>query len=112
MGVTLGKDQTRLCGLAVSRAFGDFFIKAENCGVISEPYVSDVFEIGPGDTRIILASDGLWDIISGQSAFDIIKEIPDAQLAAKKLLDTAVKSIKCFDNVTVIVVNLQTQKNV
>jgi serine/threonine protein phosphatase PrpC len=110
MGVTLGKDQTRLCGLAVSRAFGDFFIKAENCGVISEPYISEIFELGPGDTRIILASDGLWDIISGQAAFDIIKKIPDSQLAAKKLIDTALKSIKCIDNVTVIVINLQNPK--
>jgi len=109
MGISLGK-QKRLWGIAVSRAFGDFYSKDENSGITSEPFVSDVFEIGPSDTRVILASDGLWDILTGQSALDLIKDIPDPKMASQKLLDTALKSIKCFDNVTVIVINLQTPK--
>jgi len=107
IGVKLNSGQTRLNGLAVSRAFGDFFPKEVNCGIICEPYISDLIEVGPKDTKLIVASDGLWDIMSGQHAFDLIDNISDPQVAAKKLVHTAVQSTKCTDNVTVIVIHLQ-----
>jgi len=66
-----------------------------------------VYELGVKDTHLILASDGLWDVMTGQHAFDLIKKIRSSTEAADKLLRTALASSKCRDNVTVIVVHLQ-----
>jgi len=109
MGVTLSQDQTRLCGLAVARAFGDFFPKSEKCGITSDPYISLSIELTKSDTTLLLASDGLWDIVpDGQKAFDIVKHLKNSADAAKLLLRTAVppKNNICSDNVTVCVVSL------
>lgn len=109
MGVTLTQDQTRLCGLAVARAFGDMFPKSEKCGITADPYISPAVELLKTDTTLLLASDGLWDIVpDGQKAYDLIKNIKSASDAAKLLLKTAVppKNNVCSDNVTVCVVSL------
>ncbi len=51
--------------LAVSRAFGDFFYKDEkNSGVIAFPSLKKI-PAKPGQT-IILASDGLWDVLTSE----------------------------------------------
>lgn len=109
MGVALTADQTRLCGLAVARAFGDIFPKSEKCGITAEPFISACIELSKSDTTIILASDGLWDIVpDGQKAYEIIKNIKNPADAAKQLIKTAVpqKNNQCSDNVTVCVISL------
>jgi len=79
--------------------------------MIAEPYVSKAYPLTKRDTRLILASDGLWDIVfGGDRAFKLVKDVKDPAEAAKKLCSTAVKSRKCHDNVTVIVVNLRPEK--
>eukprot|EP01127_Copromyxa_protea_P003187 TRINITY_DN13047_c0_g1_i1.p1 TRINITY_DN13047_c0_g1~~TRINITY_DN13047_c0_g1_i1.p1 ORF type:complete len:720 (-),score=227.49 TRINITY_DN13047_c0_g1_i1:184-2343(-) len=111
MGVVLGTGQTRLNGLAVSRAFGNHFPKSQNIGMISEPYVSKAYPLSKKDTKFVLASDGLWDIVTtGDRVFRLIKDVKDPVEASKKLCATAVKSRKCHDNVTVIVANLRPEK--
>eukprot|EP01126_Amoeba_proteus_P022008 TRINITY_DN22347_c0_g1_i1.p1 TRINITY_DN22347_c0_g1~~TRINITY_DN22347_c0_g1_i1.p1 ORF type:complete len:270 (-),score=62.27 TRINITY_DN22347_c0_g1_i1:230-1039(-) len=108
MGIKLGAGQTRLNGLAVSRAFGNHFPKSQNIGMIVEPYVSKPYCLSKKDTKLILASDGLWDIVtSGDKAFRLIKETKDPHEASGKLCSTATKSRKCHDNVTVVVVHLR-----
>lgn len=52
-------------GLACSRAFGDRM--AAEVGVIWEPDVS-VHHFRPDDDHIVLASDGVWELISSQVA--------------------------------------------
>lgn len=104
-GMQLSEGQSRINGLAVSRALGDHFVK-EHYPVTAEPFVSDPFELGDGDDKLIVASDGLWDIVSGQEALEIVKDMTDPAAMAAKLTETAVKSRLCNDNVTVIVVLL------
>lgn len=58
LGIQINENATRLHGMAVTRAFGDHFFKNEKVGLTSEPYVSDRFQIEPGDI-LILASDGV-----------------------------------------------------
>jgi len=106
MGVELEQHQSRLNGLSVSRAFGDFFPKENGVGMISVPYISALYELSPKDTHVIIASDGLWDVMTGQHACDLIKKSKSASESAEKLLKTALNSPKCRDNVTVIVVHL------
>lgn len=94
-------------GLAVSRAFGDHYAKSMEPALISVPTVSKPIEISPKDTRLIIASDGIWDVMNGQKAFDSIKTHRDTKTAANILVKLAVKNSSCTDNVTAIVINLR-----
>ncbi|KAM0952250.1 putative protein-serine/threonine phosphatase [Dioscorea sansibarensis] len=71
--------------LAMSRAFGD--------GTLKEHMISDfdvVIETIDDDAEmIILASDGLWKVMSNQEAVDTIQGMKDAQEAAMELNDEA-----------------------
>ncbi|KAF2546998.1 hypothetical protein F2Q70_00023388 [Brassica cretica] len=85
--------------LAVARAFGDKSLKMH---LSSEPYVT--VEIIEDDAEfLILASDGLWKVMSNQEAVDSIKGIKDAKSAAKHLSEEAVAR-KSSDDISVVVV--------
>lgn len=88
--------------LAVSRAFGDLRMKETNRFVSSEPEIS-VVPLMPEDKFIILASDGLWDVLTNQEAVDFIRRDPSQSKAAKNLVKRALK-IGTSDNVTVLVI--------
>lgn len=106
IGVEINPGQTRLNGLAVSRALGDHFPKSTDCGIIGRPSVSRVYRLSDHDSHVILASDGLWDVISFQTAYEIVKDLESAQEMSDALLKTATRSSKCTDNVTTMVVQL------
>jgi len=106
-GTKLEVSQYRLNGLAVSRAFGDHFVKSVEPALISVPTISKPIEVSPKDTRLIIASDGLWDVMSGPKAFEAIKNIRDAKTASNTLVKMAVKNTNCNDNITVMVINLR-----
>ena len=57
--------------LAVARAFGDYALKSE--GVTAQPYVRKHF-LRPYDKHIIIATDGVWDVLSDQVAVDHCKD--------------------------------------
>lgn len=57
-------------GLAVSRSLGDAQFKEPLPLVSSDPDVS-VTLLRPGDTMLILASDGVWDVLSDQEAAEV-----------------------------------------
>ena len=63
-------------------------------------------ELTPQDTGLIIACDGLWDVVNDQAAVDMLKEeTGDAATAAKKLLIAGLKG-GSTDNLSVIVVYL------
>lgn len=86
----------------MSRAFGDKSLKKH---LSSEPYVT-VEKISEDAEFVILASDGLWKVMSNQEAVDCIKDIKDARSSAKRLTEEAVNR-KSSDDISVIVVKLQ-----
>ncbi|MED6216065.1 hypothetical protein PIB30_004095 [Stylosanthes scabra] len=88
--------------LAVARAFGDKSLKMH---LSSEP---DVFivHVDHHTEFLILASDGIWKVMSNQEAVDSIKQIKDADAAAKHLIQEAV-SKKSKDDISCIVVRFQ-----
>lgn len=88
--------------LAVARAFGDKSLKIH---LSSEPDVTKE-DIDNNTEFLILASDGLWKVMSNEEAVDFIKHIKDAQTAAKHLTETAV-SRKSKDDISCIVVRFQ-----
>jgi protein phosphatase 1L len=88
--------------LAVSRAFGDLRMKETERFVSAEPEIS-VIPLTPQDKFVIIASDGLWDVLSNQEAVDAVRREPNKHKAAKNLVKRALK-IGTTDNITVLIV--------
>jgi len=101
-------------GLAVSRAFGDLLLKEaekyECAGVKPGGLVIAVPEIrilelnSSNDHFIVLASDGVWDVISNEDAVALVASQPNVTLAAQKLLRHTYAS-NTDDNITALVLN-------
>lgn len=90
--------------LSMSRAFGDTELSPY---VISKP---DVFKImlKKSDRFIIMACDGLWDVLSDKQACDFINRLLRRKYKgdyAKKIVEHAYK-LGSTDNITVIVILL------
>jgi serine/threonine protein phosphatase PrpC len=100
-GHQVNEGQTRINGLAVSRALGDHFVKQNDMGMIGEAYVHPVVRLEDTDTLLLVCSDGVWDVISGQEACELVQCEKNADAMAAKLLRYSVRSVGCNDNVTV-----------
>ncbi|KAL3509323.1 hypothetical protein ACH5RR_028724 [Cinchona calisaya] len=88
--------------LAVARAFGDKSLKRH---LSSEPDIE--LETVDDDVEFaILASDGLWKVMSNQEAVDSIKNIKDPSAAAIRLTEEALAK-KSRDDISCIVVRFQ-----
>ncbi|KAG4398170.1 hypothetical protein AAZX31_10G276700 [Glycine max] len=84
--------------LAVSRAFGDKFLKPY---VVADPEIQEE-EIN-GVDFIIIASDGLWNVISNKEAVSLVQNITDAEVASRELIKEAYAR-GSSDNITCVVV--------
>ncbi|CAJ1976101.1 unnamed protein product [Sphenostylis stenocarpa] len=78
-------------GLAMSRAFGDYCVK--EYGLISVPEVTHR-NITSKDQFVVLATDGVWDVISNQEAVDIVCSTADRTDSAKHLVECAMRAWK------------------
>ena len=94
--------------LAMSRALGDKYLA--HAGVIPEPEImekkivlSNHYDI---DKFLILASDGLWDVLRNKDAYNLIINSKNCLEAAEILKGTALKK-GSQDNITVVVVNIE-----
>ncbi|XP_010928162.1 probable protein phosphatase 2C 66 [Elaeis guineensis] len=76
-------------GLAMARAFGDFCLK--DYGLISVPDIS-YRHLTSKDEFIVLATDGVWDVLSNKEAVDIVASAPTRASAARALVDCAVRA--------------------
>ncbi|KAI4388543.1 hypothetical protein MLD38_000862 [Melastoma candidum] len=76
-------------GLAMARAFGDFCLK--DFGLISVPEIY-YRRLTERDEFIILATDGVWDVLSNKEAVDIVSSAPGRSTAARALVDCAVRA--------------------
>ncbi|KAK4846632.1 hypothetical protein QYF36_020084 [Acer negundo] len=96
-------DVARVNGqLAVSRAFGDKNLKSH---LRSDPDVRGA-DIDEYTDLLILASDGLWKVMSNQEAVDIARKMKDPQKAAKQLLAEALNK-DSKDDISCIVVRFK-----
>nr|XP_025671231.1 probable protein phosphatase 2C 52 isoform X2 [Arachis hypogaea]XP_025671232.1 probable protein phosphatase 2C 52 isoform X2 [Arachis hypogaea]XP_025671233.1 probable protein phosphatase 2C 52 isoform X2 [Arachis hypogaea] len=78
-------------GLAMARAFGDFCLK--DYGVISIPEFSHR-HLTDKDEFIVLASDGVWDVLSNEEVVEIVSTAPTRASAARVLVDSAAREWK------------------
>ncbi|KAJ9166585.1 hypothetical protein P3X46_021314 [Hevea brasiliensis] len=88
--------------LAVSRAFGDRNLKSH---LRSDPDIQDTIIDNSVDI-LILASDGLWKVVSNQEAVDMARRIKDPLRAAKQLTAEALKR-DCKDDISCVVVRFR-----
>lgn len=120
-------DGFRVCGvLAMSRAIGDRYLKPS---IIADPEVV-FFPRAKEDECLILASDGLWDVVTNEEACDMARRRillwhkkngdnlpkergegvdPAAQAAADYLSKVALQR-GSRDNISVIVIDLKAQR--
>ena len=87
--------------LAVTRALGDLTMKDH---VTCEPYVSTT-SLQDGDTHLIVACDGVWDVMEDDEAAGVVSASSSAQEAATRLLRQSLKA-GSTDNISVMVVEL------
>jgi len=96
--------------LSTTRAFGDLNLKPY---VITDPYIKKV-RIAEDDTHLILACDGLWDVVPFDDAIDEInREIESGRNECQHLADH-LKNLALTngstDNITVIVIEFNKEK--
>ncbi|XP_072366209.1 PH domain leucine-rich repeat-containing protein phosphatase 1 [Scyliorhinus torazame] len=77
--------------------------------VVPRPHVHSV-TLTPQDEFFILGSKGLWDSISYLEAVESVRNVPDAQAAAKKLC-TLAQSYGCNDSISAVVVQLNVSED-
>ena len=70
-GGYIGRNQRVNGILAISRALGDHMLKDKNNIVSAEPYCKSV-ELIEEDEFLILACDGVWDVMTDQDAVDFL----------------------------------------
>ncbi|KAL0311565.1 UNVERIFIED_CONTAM: putative protein phosphatase 2C 52 [Sesamum angustifolium] len=78
-------------GLAMARAFGDFCLK--EYGVISIPEFSHRV-LSDRDKFVVLASDGVWDVLSNEEVVEIVSSAPTRSSAARILVESAAREWK------------------
>jgi len=97
-----------LGGLALSRAIGDTFYGEM---VPVDPDVTE-FNLNSEDEYIVLASDGVWDVMTSFDVCDLISMLMEKGVGAQKACDILVQRalvLGSSDNVTAIVVDVREQ---
>ncbi|KAJ9701926.1 hypothetical protein PVL29_003929 [Vitis rotundifolia] len=78
-------------GLAMSRAFGDFLLKKH--GIIAIPDIS-YRRLASNDQFLVLATDGVWDVLSNSQVAGIVWSAEGEEEAAKAVVDAATAAWK------------------
>lgn len=105
-GVVMWAGTWRVGGvLAMSRAFGNRMLKQF---VVAEPEIQDL-EVDEELELLVLASDGLWDVVANEDAISLAQTEEDPESAARKLTETAFTRGSA-DNITCIVVKFHHKK--
>uniref|UniRef100_A0ACD5TZV1 Uncharacterized protein n=2 Tax=Avena sativa TaxID=4498 RepID=A0ACD5TZV1_AVESA len=105
-GIVMWAGTWRVGGvLAMSRAFGNRLLKQF---VVAEPEIQEQ-EVDDELEFLILASDGLWDVVPNEDAVSLVKMEEEPEAAARKLTETAFAR-GSGDNITCVVVKFQHDK--
>ena len=88
--------------LMLSRAFGDWELKSY--GVISEPYVTKI-NINENDKYVIIASDGIWDILDDVDVYEMSKNMDNSKDLCNNIVEKALDK-GSMDNISCFVIKL------
>ena len=93
--------------LNVSRAIGDHFMKKHvNCN----PYVRSISRNFSKVKYVVLASDGIWDVMKPKDVSDIIKKYKNVNKALEHIVDIA-KFKGSTDNITITYIDVNKHAN-
>ena len=107
----------RICGtLMLTRIFGNYEYKEENesderninnkNGLICEPFISKInIDLSIENQFLILASDGVWDILTEEDIQNIIKKYKDTQKICSIIIKKCLEN-EAWDNMSVFAVKL------
>ncbi|KAI7739980.1 hypothetical protein M8C21_004395 [Ambrosia artemisiifolia] len=88
-------------GLCLSRSIGDMDVGEF---IVPIPYVKQV-KLSNAGGRLIIASDGIWDAVSSETAAKSCRGLP-AELAARQVVKEALRTRGLRDDTTCIVVDI------
>ncbi|KAG2321006.1 hypothetical protein Bca52824_014219 [Brassica carinata] len=88
--------------LAVSRAFGDKGLKTH---LSSEPDIKQA-NVDSQTDILVLASDGIWKVMTNEEAMEIVRRVKDPQKAAKELTAEALRR-ESKDDISCVVVRFR-----
>lgn len=88
--------------LAVSRSIGDRPLKPY---IIAEPRITEGY-LGQENDFVVIACDGVWDVLSPDIVIAVVRAAANAQDAAENIKTSAIDS-GSTDNITVIVLDLR-----
>ena len=88
--------------LIITRAFGDHSLKRH--GVVAVPYISK-HHVNDKDKYVVIASDGVWDVILDEELLKLSQCVSNADELAKLIIKTALGR-GTQDNVSCIVLKL------
>jgi len=77
-----------LRGLAMGRSIGDH--AAATVGVIAEPEITE-YEVHEDDFAVILASDGVWELLTSDQVADIVYSVSKESMDPAKMADAIVE---------------------
>ncbi|CAJ2650996.1 unnamed protein product [Trifolium pratense] len=116
-GEPLKEGETRLYGINLARMLGDKFLKQQDSRFSSEPYISEPVHIHQASKAfVVLASDGLWDVVSVKKAIQLVLQTREryntdrentAEKIASMLLSEA-RTLKTKDNTSIIFLDFDT----
>ena len=102
-GNVIDYDVPRVQGiLAMSRAIGDTGLKPY---VSCEPRIAEGY-LGKENDYVVLACDGVWDVLTPQGVLELVQRAEEPQKAAE-LVKTKALEEGSTDNITVVVLDLR-----
>eukprot|EP00252_Welwitschia_mirabilis_P000218 TRINITY_DN10203_c0_g1_i1.p1 TRINITY_DN10203_c0_g1~~TRINITY_DN10203_c0_g1_i1.p1 ORF type:complete len:540 (+),score=106.85 TRINITY_DN10203_c0_g1_i1:254-1873(+) len=117
IGKTLRDGETRLCGMNIARVLGDKFLKEQDVRFSADPYISGVLQITTNVNALaMIASDGLWDVLSPTRAMQIALKAREGEPMAEEahvscaqrianLIVKEARKLRTKDNTTVIILD-------
>ena len=88
--------------LMLTRAFGDFELK--NYGVICIPHI-EKYEINYDDKYVIIASDGVWDVLNEDDVFNISLNCGNAKDLCDEIIRCAMEN-RTMDNLSCFAIKI------
>ena len=88
--------------LMLTRAFGDYELK--HYGVISVPHI-EKYEINFEDKYVIIASDGVWDVLSEKDVFNISLNCGNAKELCDEIIRCSMEN-GTMDNLSCFVIKI------
>ena len=88
--------------LMLTRSIGDREMK--NYGVCALPSVNS-FKLSNDDFFVVIASDGVWDVVNEKMLFDVFKGNFNGEEFSKKIIEISLNE-DSMDNVSCVVVKL------